>query len=277
MKKLRFLYMVLFLLSICSGCDKSIPKKQKIESSKQVIIEGNQNQIMILELNNSIAAKSFYDQLPLTIEVENYGDNEKILYPPEKLDIKDTPLSKGAIDTIAYYEPWGDVVLFYGESEAADGLYELGEVISGRDHISQLNGTISIEKVDTIKQNEKGEHMRKIQLSIGEQRVTASLYDNETVQALLKRFPMTVTMKELHGNEKYYEFSEGLPQLQQHVSQIHTGDLYLYNDDCLVLFYKDFVTTFPYTKLGKIDDPTGLEQALGKTDVIVTFELLDTK
>jgi hypothetical protein len=45
----------------------------------------------VFELNNSPAARELYAQLPLSITVENYSNNEKIFYPPKKLDISGTP------------------------------------------------------------------------------------------------------------------------------------------------------------------------------------------
>ena len=51
----------------------------------------DENNTIIYELNNSSAAESLYNQLPLTTEVENYSSNEKIFYPTEELDTDDTP------------------------------------------------------------------------------------------------------------------------------------------------------------------------------------------
>lgn len=102
---------------------------------------------MIFELNDSIAAKELYEQLPLTMDVENYGDNEKIFYPPQKLSTNDTPLADARLGTLAYYAPWGDVVIFYGDFGGASGLYELGKILSGEEHIKNIVGSIEIQKI----------------------------------------------------------------------------------------------------------------------------------
>ena len=48
----------------------------------------------------------------------------------------------------AYYEPWGDVVMFYDDFSSNNDLYELGKVIDGVDMIENLSGNIVIEKVE---------------------------------------------------------------------------------------------------------------------------------
>jgi hypothetical protein len=100
----------------------------------------------VFELNNSPAARELYAQLPLSIKVENYSNNEKIFYPPEKLNTTDTPQADARVGTLAYYAPWGDVVMFYGSFGSAPGLYGLGHAISGSEYIQGMSGTIRIEK-----------------------------------------------------------------------------------------------------------------------------------
>ena len=97
--------------------------------------------------NNSTAARDLYTQLPLSVLVENYSNNEKIFYPPKKLNIGDTPQANAQEGTLAYYAPWGDVVIFYGNFGSAAGLYELGHVVSGNEHIEGMSGTIQIEQI----------------------------------------------------------------------------------------------------------------------------------
>jgi hypothetical protein len=112
----------------------------------KIRIQTNGN-AMVFELNNSQAAKELYEQLPLTIAIEDYNNNEKIFYPPEKLDTTDTPLANAQPGTLAYYAPWGNVAIFYDGFGPASGLHDLGNVISGGEHIRNMSGTIHITKV----------------------------------------------------------------------------------------------------------------------------------
>ena len=103
------------------------------------------NDTVIYELNDSAAADSLYEQLPLTIEVEDYSTNEKIFYPPQALDTADAPLAEGGAGVLAYYAPWGDVVMFYDSFGTNSSLYELGRAVSGADRIHEMSGTITID------------------------------------------------------------------------------------------------------------------------------------
>ena len=47
----------------------------------------------------------------------------------------------------------------------------------------------------------------------------------------------------------------------------------LYGDSCLVVFYKSFDTSYTYTKIGRMDDTSGLSDTLGTGGVTVTFEM----
>jgi fermentation-respiration switch protein FrsA (DUF1100 family)/quercetin dioxygenase-like cupin family protein len=117
------------------------------ETKMRISVEGN-GKTVVFELNDAQAAKELYGQLPLTVDVEDYSDNEKIFYPPEKLNTTKTPLADAEVGTLAYYAPWGDVVMFFDSFVSADGLYELGKVVTGGEHIKDLSGTIQIKAAD---------------------------------------------------------------------------------------------------------------------------------
>ena len=111
-----------------------------------------------------------------------------------------------------------------------------------------------------------------INIIIGSKTFTATLADSETGEAFAALLPLSVTMNELNGNEKYHYLSSSLPTAAYQPGTIHAGDLMLYGNNCVVLFYETFNTSYSYTRLGAIDDPSGLASALGSSDVSVRFE-----
>lgn len=132
----------------------SQPQETTSSETEESNVETNQISVtcgdtqVVYELNDSPAAQSLLSQLPLTVEVEDFSTNEKVFYPPQELDTSDTPLAEGGAGTLAYYAPWGDVVLFYDSFSANSSLFELGEAVSGAEDISQMTGTITVETVE---------------------------------------------------------------------------------------------------------------------------------
>ena len=111
-----------------------------------------------------------------------------------------------------------------------------------------------------------------MQMKIGDKEYSVVLNNNNTTKALRELLPMTVTMAEFNGNEKYYLLHNSLPSRPEHVGQIKSGDVMLFGDDSLVVFYKDFKTTYSYTRIGHIENAADLEQTLGRGSVTITFE-----
>ena len=115
-------------------------------------------------------------------------------------------------------------------------------------------------------------NMLNIEIVVGNKTFSANLYDNKAAGALLEQLPMTITMSELNGNEKYFYLDSSLPTQSTRPSKITEGDIMLYGNNCLVLFYDSFSTSYSYTPLGHIDDSQGLASALGSGSVEVTFQ-----
>lgn len=110
-----------------------------------------------------------------------------------------------------------------------------------------------------------------IKLDINGVSYVATLIDNVTTRELLNRLPLTITMNELNGNEKYYYFDEIFPSNPNRVEEIYMGDIMLYWNNCLVLFYDNFQTSYRYTKIGSIDYPGDLREIVGSENVNVTI------
>ncbi len=116
-------------------------------SARMIQIKANGN-VITFALNDSTAARELYEQLPMTVENEDFSNNEKTFYPPEKLDVTNAPSTDGSVGTLAYYEPWGDVVLFYGSYNPNGSLYELGKVVSGGEMIGEISGEMEISGLE---------------------------------------------------------------------------------------------------------------------------------
>ncbi len=113
----------------------------------------------------------------------------------------------------------------------------------------------------------------KMKITIGSKVFNASLFDSPTAEAFKAMLPLTVEMGEFNGNEKDHKFSKSFPTDDSNPKTINSGDLMIWGSNTLVLFYKTFPTSYRYTRLGRIDDPSVLESAVGKGNVTVTFEL----
>ena len=98
------------------------------------------------------------------------------------------------------------------------------------------------------------------------------LADTDVARELVTRLPLTLAMSELNGNEKYCNLSKPLPVQAKPPRRVEIGDMMLWGDDCLVIFYKSFDTPYSYTYIGKIANTTGFADALGSGNVTVILQ-----
>lgn len=111
-----------------------------------------------------------------------------------------------------------------------------------------------------------------MELIINDKSYKVSLENNETVKELINMLPMTITMDDLNSNEKYCYLDKSLPTNSQSVETINRGDLMLFGNNCIVLFYETFSTSYQYTKIGHLDDVSNLKEELVSHSVEVTFK-----
>jgi hypothetical protein len=139
-------------------------------------------------------------------------------------------------------------------------------LVSGASFCNQEDDNINTENTRSMV---KG----KIKITVNSQIFTATLLDNNSAKAFKEMLPMTVEMTELNRNEKYVRLPQNLPTNASNPGTIRSGDLMLFGSNTVVLFYEGLNTSYSYTRMGKIDDTTGLRNALGTGNVTVTFEM----
>ena len=122
---------------------------------------------------------------------------------------------------------------------------------------NRVNNTIQVKESDV-----------KINVIINDNSYILNLEDNETVTEFVKLLPKEFNMKELNGNEKYVYLNSSLPTNSSIPKKINKGDVMLYGDNCLVVFYKSFNTNYSYTKIGHIDNFPDLDNK----NIIIKFK-----
>ena len=108
-------------------------------------------------------------------------------------------------------------------------------------------------------------------MTVGDRRFAITLSDNAAARAFVALWPLTLDMGDLNGNEKHIELPKALPTNASRPETIRNGDLMLYGEDTLVIFYLTFDSSYSYTRLGRVDDPAELATVLGKGNVRVSF------
>lgn len=111
-----------------------------------------------------------------------------------------------------------------------------------------------------------------MKITIGTAVFTANLQNHASATAFKALLPLTIQMSDLNSNEKFYYFTGELPTNPSRGGNIQAGDLMLYGNNCIVLFYESFNTSYSYTRLGRIENISGLAAALGTGNVVVKFE-----
>ncbi len=102
---------------------------------------------------------------------------------------------------------------------------------------------------------------------------TLKLNSSAAAKKLRSMLPLTLTMNELNGNEKYYYTDTEFPGTEKTFSTINSGDLMVFGGNCLVLFYDKIEgSPYEYISLGKLTSTKGLKAALGAGNVKIIIK-----
>ena len=122
-------------------------------------------------------------------------------------------------------------------------------------------------------EEENGE--MKMNVNVNGQDFTATLEQNSAVSALVQMMengPVTLQLSDYAGFEKVGPLGQSLPASNSQTTT-QTGDIVLYQGNQIVMLYGS--NSWSYTRIGRIDDLTGWEEALGSGDVTVTLAVED--
>lgn len=112
-----------------------------------------------------------------------------------------------------------------------------------------------------------------MKITIGNSTFTATLTIGATTTEFKTMLPLTLNMSDFNNNEKVASLPNSLTTAPSNPSKIYSGDIMLYGSSSLVVFYETFSTSYSYTRIGQIDNITGLKTALGQGNVTIKFEL----
>lgn len=125
----------------------------------------------------------------------------------------------------------------------------------------------------TVETEPQEERAKSMKLTVGDKSFTATLAENATAEKfveLMKTAPVVIEMSDYSGFEKVGSLGTSLPTDNSNIS-VNEGVIVLYNGNQIVVFYGSH--SWSYTRLGKIDDLSGLKEALGSGDVTIAFSV----
>ncbi len=154
----------------------------------------------------------------------------------------------GSVENLRKYNP--NLNIKDGKRFSTNDSDEVIKEFINRNEIDKSNEVISVKAI------------------INDKEYIINLEDNETVKSFINMLPQELNMSELNGNEKYIYLDNILPTNSFNPKKINAGDVMLYGNNCLVIFYKSFDTSYSYTKIGHIDNLPNL----GNSNITVKFE-----
>lgn len=162
---------------------------------------------------------------------------------------------------------FGMTMMLAGCSQAS----EKAEAVEESTAEESVSESVFEEEMSESSQEEEKEMRMNVQ--IGEHVFTASLENNDAVNALVKlmeKEPITIQMSDYGGFEKVGGLGTSLPASNRQTTT-QAGDIVLYQGSQIVMFYGS--NSWSYTRLGRITDLTGWQEASGSGGITVTFSL----
>ncbi len=131
----------------------------------------------------------------------------------------------------------------------------------------------STQTASEVTQNETKATEMKIKINVNGNTFSATLEDNTAAKEfyeIIKAEGLTVEMSDYSGFEKVGSLGRTL-SANDVQTRTKSGDIVLYNSSQLVMFYGS--NSWSYTRLGRIDNLSGWEDALGSGNITAEFNV----
>ncbi|MDE6864577.1 MAG: hypothetical protein K2J41_09370 [Eubacterium sp.] len=145
--------------------------------------------------------------------------------------------------------------------------------------VRDLAEPVTTDQAETLNYEspEKSENITnmKMNVQIGNVSFTAVLEDNATALELiemLRQEPISIDMSDYSGFEKVGSLGRSLTT-NNYQTTTSAGDIVLYNGNQIVMFYGS--NSWSYTRIGKIENLSGWEEALGSGSITAVFSLAE--
>ena len=122
---------------------ENAPVEAPEDAAMEVTMTVDGQEVTITLLDNA-TARSLWEQLPLTLEFEDYNSTEKSAYPPENLSQEGAPASYDPnVGDVTVYGPWGNIAIFYEDYGNSVGLIPVGHIDTGLELLSGQDGNFT--------------------------------------------------------------------------------------------------------------------------------------
>jgi hypothetical protein len=259
---LAMFFLLVPVLAIGSGKNNSVAIEE-INSKDRKKNEGHgltlsdmrvkitsQGHTAAFQLYDTVAAKQFYDQLPLKLDLTNFRDAQWMFYPPEKLSVTAREAyHDGKKGELSYYAPWGDVFMLYQDFHAGDKMHRLGIGLTGIDEIAGMSGNALIEKNEPNASNTQ----TAIQISVKTNGNTTVFELNNSPAAgdFYAQLPLRIKVENYSSNEKIFYLPKKLNITDTPPANAQVGTLGYYAPwGNVVMFYGRFGSAAGLYELG---------------------------
>lgn len=158
---------------------------------------------------------------------------------------------------------------------AAFSLSACGGTGAPADPGAAQTGTAETETAESqaTESTESDQEGAALKITVGDQELLATFADNssaEEFRELLSQGPLTIEMEDYGGFEKVGPLGTTLTRNDTRITT-EPGDVILYQGNQITIYYG--TNSWSFTRLARIDDPSGLQEVLGEGAVSVTFSL----